>query len=60
MKSSCVLVAEGVEDNNQAQLLQVYGCTELQGYFYSRPIDADRLAEVIARLSASAIKIKVA
>lgn len=54
------LVAEGVEDNNQAQLLQGYGCTELQGYFYSRPIDADRLAEVITRLSASAIKMKVA
>lgn len=54
------LVAEGVEDANQARLLQGYGCTEMQGYFYSRPIDADHLVEMITRISASAITAKVA
>ncbi len=35
------LVAEGVEDEQQMQLLRVQGCDQFQGYFFSRPIPAD-------------------
>ncbi|WP_085317254.1 putative bifunctional diguanylate cyclase/phosphodiesterase [Derxia lacustris] len=31
-------VAEGVEDEAQARLLEQLGCDELQGYLYSRPL----------------------
>lgn len=54
------LVGEGVEDYNQSRLLRKYGCTELQGYFYSRPSDADHVAEVISRISSTRIAVKEA
>ena len=39
------LVAEGVEERGQADALQAMGCDELQGYFFSRPLPADRFQE---------------
>lgn len=54
------LVAEGVEDVNQAQLLKGYGCTEMQGYFYGRPMDADHLVSIITQPNTSTIRTKVA
>ncbi|MBB5720276.1 diguanylate cyclase (GGDEF)-like protein [Stakelama sediminis] len=42
------VVAEGVETEAQLQALRVAGCSHMQGYFLSRPVDADvatRLAE---------------
>lgn len=41
------LVAEGVETQAQAQLLQQMGCTVMQGYLYSRPLMAERLTEFL-------------
>ncbi|MBO0217313.1 EAL domain-containing protein, partial [Vibrio sp. Vb2880] len=32
------VVAEGVEDSNQAQLLRSLGCNQVQGFYYSRPM----------------------
>lgn len=40
------VVAEGIENAEQAQLLQALGCDEAQGYFYSKPMavqDLERL-----------------
>jgi len=37
------LVAEGVETAAQADCLKSLGCDFAQGYYYSRPIDADKL-----------------
>lgn len=34
-------VAEGVESPAQVEMLRQYGCDQLQGYFYSRPMAAD-------------------
>ena len=36
------VVAEGVEDAATMSMLAAMGCDELQGYFISRPVPADR------------------
>jgi predicted signal transduction protein with EAL and GGDEF domain len=38
------VVAEGVEQKEQAEQLRQLGCDELQGYYFSRPLDAQALA----------------
>ncbi len=35
-----IVLAEGVETEDQAELLRGYGCDEMQGYLYSKPITA--------------------
>lgn len=40
--------AEGVETHQQADLLRIEHCDELQGYFFGRPMPLKDLAEVIA------------
>ncbi|WP_152044490.1 bifunctional diguanylate cyclase/phosphodiesterase [Aureimonas psammosilenae] len=39
------IVAEGVETNLEATILQALGCHQLQGYFFSRPLSAAQLEE---------------
>jgi len=43
------LVAEGVETSAQAEQLKVLGCDELQGYYFSRPLSAQALAQQLFR-----------
>jgi diguanylate cyclase (GGDEF)-like protein len=38
------VIAEGVETEEQRQLLLAQGCTDLQGYLFSKPCDADKTA----------------
>ncbi|HWZ87164.1 MAG TPA: EAL domain-containing protein [Thermoanaerobaculia bacterium] len=38
---SLSVIAEGVETQDQFQLLQKYGCDEMQGYWVSRPLPVD-------------------
>ena len=45
-----VLVAEGVETRAQADLLTQFGCEQLQGYLFSRPLAA---AELVRQLELS-------
>jgi len=39
------VVAEGVEKQEQSDLLAALGCNQVQGYFYARPMTASALAE---------------
>jgi EAL domain-containing protein (putative c-di-GMP-specific phosphodiesterase class I) len=42
------VTAEGVETDGHVKLLRKQGCDEMQGYFFSRPVTAERLAELLA------------
>jgi diguanylate cyclase (GGDEF)-like protein len=39
--------AEGVETHAQLQMIESLGCTEMQGYLYSRPVPAHELARLL-------------
>jgi predicted signal transduction protein with EAL and GGDEF domain len=41
-------VAEGIETLEQARYLRARGCTIGQGYFFSRPVPASAMAEILA------------
>jgi len=43
------VVAEGVEHQKQADLLQDFGCEMMQGYLFSRPVTAHRLVDLLGR-----------
>jgi len=42
------VVAEGVETAEQMQFLREHACDEVQGYYFSRPVPAERL-EILLR-----------
>jgi diguanylate cyclase len=42
-------IAEGVESESQATFLAAAGCRLAQGYYFSRPVDAERATELLAR-----------
>lgn len=44
-------VAEGVETAEQLAILQEIGCTFIQGYYYSKPVSADKIPETCRSLS---------
>jgi EAL domain-containing protein (putative c-di-GMP-specific phosphodiesterase class I) len=41
------IVAEGVETEFEARMMTKLGCTELQGYYYSKPLDTDQMIELL-------------
>jgi EAL domain-containing protein (putative c-di-GMP-specific phosphodiesterase class I) len=46
---SADVTAEGIESAEQASVLRLAGCTELQGYLYHRPLSAAELKETLRR-----------
>ncbi|MDJ0832888.1 MAG: diguanylate cyclase [Gammaproteobacteria bacterium] len=42
------VVAEGVEEEEQLQMLSDFGCDEIQGYLLSKPIPANVLQEIMS------------
>jgi diguanylate cyclase (GGDEF)-like protein len=40
--------AEGVETQDQLDQMRAEGCTEVQGYFYSRPVPASEIAKLLS------------
>jgi diguanylate cyclase (GGDEF)-like protein len=43
--------AEGVETREQLDIVRRLGCTDVQGFFYSRPVPARELAKLLAKES---------
>ncbi len=41
------VVAEGVETREQLEFLRSLACDQVQGYYFSRPIEADRTAQLM-------------
>ena len=49
-----IVIAEGVETANQAELLKALGCDGVQGYYFGRPMpigDVRRMASGVSPLS---------
>ena len=42
------IVAEGVETEIEAVMMSKFGCTELQGYFFSKPMEAAQMVEFLS------------
>jgi EAL domain-containing protein (putative c-di-GMP-specific phosphodiesterase class I) len=47
-------VAEGVENQDQIDCLTLKGCSELQGRYYSMPVPAADIPDLIAKIAAGA------
>jgi len=41
------VLAEGVENKAQVDLLKSYGCDEVQGYYYSYPLSAEEISKLL-------------
>lgn len=41
------VTAEGVEDREQLEILKNYGCREMQGFFFSKPVPAAKAEELL-------------
>ena len=41
------IVAEGVETKTEVDIMTALGCTELQGFYFSKPIDAASLCQLL-------------
>ncbi len=44
-----IVVAEGVEEQNQLDLLAQYSCDEIQGYLLSKPISANLITDMLTK-----------
>lgn len=42
------VIAEGVETAEQLALLKQFGCDEIQGYFFSKPVPQNELAQLLS------------
>jgi diguanylate cyclase (GGDEF)-like protein/PAS domain S-box-containing protein len=53
------VVAEGVETEGQVNFLRLHGCDEMQGYYFSRPVEAEECTRMLVedrRLEKPAIR----
>ena len=46
-----VTVAEGVEEEGQAEFLRRHGCDQVQGYLYARPMSAEALEALLLSMA---------
>jgi diguanylate cyclase (GGDEF)-like protein len=47
-------IAEGVETKEQLDILQAEACNEIQGYYFSRPIPASKVMQMVRRKAKAA------
>ncbi len=47
------IVAEGVETEAEASVMRLLGVTELQGFYFARPLPAAKIAQVVAAFDGS-------
>jgi EAL domain-containing protein (putative c-di-GMP-specific phosphodiesterase class I) len=47
-KLGLTVLAEGVERRSQLDLLVKEGCHEIQGFYFSPPVSADRVTQLMA------------
>lgn len=52
------VTAEGIETEDQAAILQLCGCDELQGYLFSKPVAADQISQLLADQNRPARQLK--
>jgi EAL domain-containing protein (putative c-di-GMP-specific phosphodiesterase class I) len=45
-----ITTAEGVETEDQLKILRAEGCTQVQGYLFSRPRPAAEVLEMIKKI----------
>ncbi|AJY75726.1 bifunctional diguanylate cyclase/phosphodiesterase [Paenibacillus beijingensis] len=45
------VIAEGVETKDQLDFLQLRKCNEAQGFFFSRPVSAEQLSDILQKQS---------
>ncbi len=45
------IVAEGVETSEQLNILQDLDCTEIQGYWFSRPLPTKEATELLGKIT---------
>ena len=50
------VIAEGVETAEQLLFLQQQGCDEMQGFYFSKPVDAQTFAQQFAGTASPGIK----
>jgi len=53
------VIAEGVETREQLDLLRVYGCDEVQGYFLSKPLPVDELSAKFRQIASHDLALRV-
>lgn len=44
-----IVIAEGVEEQSQLDLLKEYGCDEIQGYLLSKPVSTDEISQLFIK-----------
>ena len=49
---SITTVAEGIEEESQADRMRALGCTYGQGYFFARPVRPEEVPAIIGRQAA--------
>lgn len=50
-----IVIAEGVETQDQLHFLKQQGCDQAQGFYYGQPVEASRFAETLHK-SATALR----
>ena len=47
------MIAEGVENTTQLAMLLAHGCDNIQGYYFSPPLAADKFSDFVATFYSS-------